>query len=69
MAEINYTHENLAALESAIALGASECYYGDKRIVYRSIDEMIRIRNIMKRELGLITGKDKKISPSYNKGL
>lgn len=65
----NYTLEELEALEKAIALGATEVYSGDKRIVYRSIDEMIRIRNIMKRELGLITGKDKKISPSYNKGL
>lgn len=65
----NYTLEDLEALEKALSLGATEVYSGDKRIVYRSLSEMIRIRDIMKRELGLITGASKKVSPTYNKGL
>ncbi len=65
----NYTTENLQALEQAIALGATEVWYGDKRIVYRSLGEMIRIRDLMKIELGLVTGASKKVIPSYNKGL
>ena len=49
----NFTLQMLNTLEAAIATGTTSVYYGDKRVEYRSLDEMIRIRNIMKEELGL----------------
>jgi hypothetical protein len=48
-----YTSEQVTALEEAIATGALEVQYTDKRVKYRSIDDMIKVLNLMKRELGL----------------
>lgn len=53
MANITYTTEMLATLQTAIASGVRSVYYGDKRVDYRSLDEMIRIQNIMLQALGL----------------
>jgi hypothetical protein len=51
-----YTLENLQTLKEAIATGAKEVWYGNKRVQYRSLDEMIRIKNDMEKELGLKKG-------------
>jgi hypothetical protein len=40
-------------LEEAIGTGALEVQYTDKRVKYRSLDEMIKAFTLMKRELGL----------------
>lgn len=40
-------------LEAAIMSGAREVYYGDKRVVYRSLPEMMQIRDMAARQLGL----------------
>jgi hypothetical protein len=37
-----YTQEMYNALIEAIALGAREVWYGDKRVAYRTLDEMLR---------------------------
>lgn len=54
-----FTKEKLHALECAIAEGALEVQYSDKKIVYRSLSEMMKIRDIMKKSLG-ICSKGKK---------
>lgn len=51
---MSYTLEQLTALENAIAQGATEVQYADKRVTYRSLDEMNRIRQQMREELGLV---------------
>ena len=48
-----YTPAMLATLEKAIATGTRSVYYGDKRVDYRSLDEMSRVRNIMLKALGM----------------
>lgn len=48
-----YTMEMYNALNKAIADGAREVWYGDKRVAYRSLDEMLRIKNLMAIDLGL----------------
>lgn len=50
---VAYTIEQLDALDAAIAEGALVVAYSDKRVQYRSLDEMIRIRKLMRDELGL----------------
>lgn len=67
--ETNYTPEMLAALEKAIATGARDVYYGDKRVSYRSLDEMLRTRDIMRQELGIVSGVKRAVYPSFSKGL
>lgn len=48
-----YTIPQLETLEQAIATGAKEVWYGDKKVIYQSLDEMKGLRNTMRNELGL----------------
>jgi hypothetical protein len=48
-----FTLEKLLALESAIADGTLRVKYSDKEIEYNSLKEMLRLREIMRKELGL----------------
>lgn len=43
----------LDALEKSIFEGVLKVEYGDKKVEYRSLNEMIRIRDILKNELGI----------------
>ena len=51
----NYTAEDLAAIEDAIAKGIKSVKYTDKEIVYRSLDEMLKVRDLIRQCLGLST--------------
>lgn len=65
-----YTQQQLAALEAAIAEGALTVKYADKAVTYRSLDEMIRIRDMMRDDLGLSAGSGGGVVyPSFSKGL
>lgn len=63
-----FTQEKLEALEDAIAQGATTVMWKGKSITYRSIDEMIRIRNMIKKELGIKT-KSARLYAEYGSGL
>ena len=63
-----YTIEMLQALEKSIATGSRQVMYGDKMIVYRDLSEMIKIRDIMRDELGLNKNR-KVVLTQHNKGL
>lgn len=71
-----FTIEKLTILETAIADGVLTVSYSDKTVTYRSLDEMLRIRNMMRSSLGLKeTGENsglfggKRIIPRHSKGL
>lgn len=49
-----FTIEQYYALNKSIAQGTLTVTYGDKTVTYRSLDEMLRIRNLIAAELGLI---------------
>lgn len=53
MAETTFTIEQYRSLTNAIAQGTLTVEYGDKKVTYRSLDEMLRIRNLMIADLGL----------------
>lgn len=63
----DYTQAQLDALNAAIAQGALQVRYGDKHVIYRSMDEMLRLRDLMKRELGQVSN-NQKIFPNFSKG-
>jgi hypothetical protein len=63
-----FTQANLTAINAAIATGARECWYGDKRVAYRSLDEMIRIRDLIKENLGLKEENTTRVFASFKKG-
>lgn len=48
-----YTVEQYNTLKAAIAQGVTEVWYGDKKVVYRSLKEMLFIQNLMEAELGI----------------
>jgi hypothetical protein len=53
MTNPSFTQDQLTALESAIADGALKVKYSDKEVEYRSLGEMLKIRDIMRNDLGL----------------
>lgn len=52
-----FTQTQLDNLESAIATGSLSCEFDGKRVQYRSLDEMMRIRETMRGALGLSGSK------------
>lgn len=42
-----WTLLHLQALEAAIATGAQEVYYGDKKVKYNSLSDMLLLRDVM----------------------
>ena len=46
-----YTLEQYEALNSAIAIGATEVQYSDKKVTYRSVADMLRIKGLMENDL------------------
>lgn len=46
-----YTQEQYDALVAAIAEGVKQVQYSDKMVTYRSLDEMIRLRTDMAKDL------------------
>lgn len=73
--DVAFTEENLLALEKAIVEGVRRVKYTDKEVEYRSIDELMRIRNLIREKLGkkkcgepgLFGGRRKKMI--HSKGL
>jgi hypothetical protein len=65
-----YTTQQLDVLESAIAQGVTKVKYSDKEVEYRSLDDMIRLRNIMRQELGMSGGiASRRTLAEFSKGL
>ena len=46
-----FTQAQLDAIESAIATGSLSCEFDGKRVTYRSLDEMMRIRSTISQSL------------------
>jgi hypothetical protein len=63
-----WTLTQLSALEEAIAKGVLTVRYQDRWITYRSLDEMFKIRNEMRKALGL-TNKGDRLYVKTNKGI
>lgn len=63
-----WTQDNLTALDAAIAQGVTQVMYGNKLVIYRSLNEMLQLRNVMKQELGLNTAPTR-LFASHSKGL
>lgn len=46
-----FTLIQLTALEEAIATGTKKITYGDKSTEFQTLDEMLKLRDVMKNEL------------------
>lgn len=49
-----YTTEDLEQLEAALATGAKEVEYNDRKTTFRSIKELKEAIQVVKRSLGLV---------------
>lgn len=63
-----YTLEMYNSLVEAIATGAREVWYGDKRVAYRTLDEMLRLKQQMELDLGLLKNTGRKYA-EFKKGI
>ncbi len=68
--ESSWTQADLYALDQAIKTGAKEVAYHDKRVIYRTLDEMLKIRGIIIGEInvGLGISRPKRYYASVSKG-
>lgn len=48
-----WTNDDLIVLEKAIAQGATSVQYADKKVEYRSLSDMMILRDIIRNDLGL----------------
>jgi len=55
MSDDTFTQADLDALEKAIYQGVLQVKYTDKEIRYRSLDDMIKARDLLRHKLGLDT--------------
>lgn len=69
MADSGFTQESLTRLEQAISEGVMTVRYTDKTVEYRSLSEMIQIRTMMRKELGLIQESGHRKKAQFSKGL
>lgn len=65
----SWTTNDLAALESAIKTGATRVSYQDRDVSYRSLDDMLRIRDLMRADLGQVGDSSQTRYASFSKGL
>ena len=63
-----YTIEQYNALLKAIGQGVKEVYYGDKRVSWRSVEELNQIKAAMEADLG-IKKPSRRRYISHSKGL
>jgi len=63
-----FTQENMLALEEAIVEGVRRVKYTDKEVEYRSLDEMLRIYDLIRKRLGCAP-KTIRVGASFSKGL
>lgn len=64
-----FTQQQLDILNSAIAQGALTVEYADKKVTYRSLNEMLNTRNIMMQELGIVKPNSGRRYADYRSGL
>ena len=62
-----FTLDQLETLEAAIASGTKKVKYADKEVEYNSIQDMLTLRDLIRKELGLI-GKTKRFFVNFAKG-
>jgi hypothetical protein len=62
----DYTPQQLADLNAAIARGAMQLKMGEEMVTFRSLDEMMRIKAIMERDLGMFTSR--RHYPAFSRG-
>lgn len=64
----SWTLAQLNELESAIATGATEVTYQGRTVKYASLDKLLRVRDEIRRSLGLTPLASASIMVAHNRG-
>lgn len=64
-----FTEAMLKTITEAIGTGTLSVYYGDKRVEYRKLDDMIRIRNMVLIALGYAQPASGRNYGQFDKGI
>ena len=63
-----WSTEQLEVLEKAIAEGVTRLKYENKEVEYRSLEDMMKLRDIIRAELGIVDKSGQRLYASYSKG-
>jgi len=63
-----YTQAHLDAVERAIARGEKVVRYSDRTVEYRSVDELVRARGLIRTELAKAAGPRSRVVRLYHGG-
>jgi hypothetical protein len=63
-----WTQQDLDALSEAIASGATTVAYEGKTVTYRSLDDLLRLQNIIAIALGQVPGNNNTLLVEHNRG-
>lgn len=63
-----YTQSDLDAIDRAIATGTRRVTVDGRSVEYRDVAEMMRVRDLIKRDLGQTAGSTRRYG-TYSKGL
>ena len=63
-----YTQAHLAAVERAIARGERVVRYSDRTVEYRTVDELIKARDLIRIELVAAAGPRSRVTRIYHGG-
>lgn len=61
--------EDLEILEKAIATGAKSVQFTDRKVERFELADLLKIRDLIKKELGLVSGGGGRIYAGFSKGL
>lgn len=64
-----FTLASLAAIEEAILSGATSVSYEGKSVTYRSLDDLLRLRGILQRALGVGVGRPSTLLAQHSRGV
>ena len=63
-----YTQAHLAAVEGAIARGERIVRYSERTVEYRTVDELIKARDLIRTELAQAAGRRSRVVRLYHGG-
>ncbi len=66
---MSFTQEQLTTLEEAIAQGAMQVKFQDKEVRYQSVNDMLLLRDVMRRALGISNAKNSRVYAKFNNDL
>lgn len=64
-----FTQQQYDTLTAAIAEGTEEVWYGDKKVKYKSLDQMLKVLRLMENDLGITDPMNRVVRSTFKKGL